>query len=125
MELFLNARSSAPQGNNLFPPAVKSSILPNLSILGVPIGDYLHCSHFIAEKSSNAKVLLSALVEVAAVDLHVAASLLRIHGSYCKLVHLARATHPSLSYDSLQLFDEEVRRCFWTCIAVDILDYHW
>ena len=46
------------------------------------MGDYLHCSHFIAEKSSNAKVLLSALVEVAAVDLHVAASLLRICGSY-------------------------------------------
>eukprot|EP00731_Ephydatia_muelleri_P024253 Em0016g524a len=64
----------SPQGNNLFPPAVKTSILPNLSIPGVPIGDNLHCSHFIAEKSSNAKVLLSALVEVAAVDLHLAAT---------------------------------------------------
>ena len=43
----------------------------------------------------------------------------------CKLVNLARATPPSLSYDSLQLFDEELRRCFWTCIAVDISDDHW
>ena len=43
----------------------------------------------------------------------------------CKLVHLARTTPPSLSYDSLQLFDEELRRCFSTCIAVDISDNHW
>ena len=77
------------------------------------------------EKCSKAKILLSALVEVAAADLHVAASLLRICGSYCKLVHLARTTHPSLSLQSLQFFDEEVRRCFSTCIAADIPDDHW
>ena len=48
----------SPQGNHLFPPAVKSSLSPNLEILGVPIGDhdYLHCSHFIAENCSKAKV---------------------------------------------------------------------
>ena len=39
---FSNCEVFSPQGNNLFPPAMKSSILPNLSILGVPIGDYLH-----------------------------------------------------------------------------------
>ena len=77
------------------------------------------------EKCFKAKILLSALVEVAAADLHVAASLLRICGSYCKLVHLARTTHPSLSFESLQFFDEEVRRCFSTCIAADIPDDHW
>ena len=115
----------SPQGNHLFPPAVKSSLLPNLEILGVPIGDYLHCSHFIAEKCSKAKVLLTALVEVADADLHVAASLLRICGSYCKLVHLARTTPPSLSCESLKFFDEEVRRCFSICIAADIADDHW
>ena len=76
MGLFINFSKCevfSPQGNSSFPPAVKSFIL---SILEVPIGDYLHCSHFIAEKSANVKVLLSALVEVAAVDLHVAVSLL-------------------------------------------------
>ena len=104
---------------------MKSSISPNLEIYGVPIGDCLHCSHFIVEKCSEAKVLLSALVDVAAADLHVAASLLRICGSYCKLVHLARTTPPSLSFESLQFFDEKVRRCFSTGIAADILDYHW
>ena len=102
----------SPQGNQLFPPAVKSSILPNLEILGVPIGDYLHCSHFIADKCSKAKVLLSALVEVAAADLHVAVSLLCLCGSYCKLAHIARTTPPSLSFESLQFFDEEVRLAF-------------
>ena len=77
------------------------------------------------KKCSKAMVLLSALVEVAAADLHVATSLLRICGSYCKLVHLARTTPPSLSFESLQFFDEAVRHCFSTCIAADILDDHW
>ncbi|KAL5505423.1 hypothetical protein EMCRGX_G006854 [Ephydatia muelleri] len=115
----------SPQGNHLFPPAVKSSLSPNLEILGVPIGDYLHCSHFIAENCSKAKVLFTALVEVAEADLHVAVSLLRICGSYCKLVHFARTTPPSLSCESLKFFDEEVRRCFSTCIAAEIPDDHW
>ena len=30
-----------------FPPSVRSSLLPNLDILGAPIGDYLHCTHFM------------------------------------------------------------------------------
>ena len=61
---------------------------------------------------------------MAEADLHVAVSLLRICGSYCKLVHLARTTPPSLSCESLKFFDEEVRRCFSTCIA-DIPDDRW
>ena len=69
--------------------------------------------------------MLSALVEAAAADLHVAASLLCICGSYCKLVHVDRTTPPSLTFESLQFFDEEVRHCFSTCIAADILDDHW
>ena len=56
--------------------------MPNLDILGAPIGDYLHCTHFISGKISQAKGLLSALVEVAAADLHVATFLLRICGSF-------------------------------------------
>ena len=64
-------------------------------------------------------------MEVAAADLHEATSLFRISGSFCKLVHLARTTPPSLSHDSLQFFDEEVRHCFSSCLAVDIPDVHW
>ena len=105
---------------------MKSSLSPNLESLGVPIGDYLHCSHFIhvVENCSKAKGLFTALVKGAEADLHVAISLLRICGSYCKLVHSARTTPPSLSCESLKFFDEEVRRCFSTCIAADILDDH-
>ena len=69
-------------------------------------------------------MIFTALVEVAEADLHVAVSLLRICGSYCKLVHLARTTPPSLSCESLKFFDEEVR-CFSTCIAADIPGDHW
>ena len=35
-------------GNSHFPPVVESSLLPNMDILGVPIGDFVHCSRFIA-----------------------------------------------------------------------------
>ena len=112
-------------GNSLFPPVVKSSLLPNLDILGAPIGDFVHCSRFIAEKCAMPKILLKSLVDVSTVDLHVAFSLLRMCGSYCKLVHLARATPPSHCADYLKLFDEEVRLCFTSCIAVDVPDPNW
>ena len=112
-------------GNSLFPPVVKSSLLPNLDILGAPIGDFVHCSRFIAEKCAMPKILLKALVDVSTVDLHVAFSHLRMCGSYCKLVHLARATPPSHCADYLKLFDEEVRLCFTSCIAVDVPDPNW
>ena len=39
----------SPTIKSSFPPVVKSSCLPNLDILGAPIGDYLFCAHFIAE----------------------------------------------------------------------------
>eukprot|EP00731_Ephydatia_muelleri_P036196 Em0214g2a len=65
-------------GNSLFPPVVKSSLLPNLDILGAPIGDSVHCSRFIAEKCAMPKILLKALVDVSTVDLHMAFSLLRM-----------------------------------------------
>ncbi|KAL5475886.1 hypothetical protein EMCRGX_G025763 [Ephydatia muelleri] len=121
----LNIILVSRNGNSHFPPVVESSLLPNLDILGVPIGDFVHCSRFIAEKCATPKTLLKALVDVSAVDLHVAFSILRMCGSYCKLVHLARATPPSHCADYLKLFDEEVRLCFTSCIAVDVPDPSW
>eukprot|EP00731_Ephydatia_muelleri_P021465 Em0014g56a len=106
-------------GISLFPALVKSSILPNLEILGAPIGDIVH-SRFFAEKHNNFKVS-----DVAAVDLHVAISLLRMCGGYCKLVHLARTTPINLCEDSLKFFDEEVRLCFSSCVAIDVPDPQW
>eukprot|EP00731_Ephydatia_muelleri_P011702 Em0006g596a len=111
--------------NSLFPPDVKSSLSPNLDVLGVPIGDYIHCSQFISERCAQSKALLSAITDVSVVDLHVSLSLLRICGSYSKLVHLARATPPSLCIDSLKSFDDEVRQCFASCLALPIPDSNW
>ena len=54
------------------PPEVRCSLLPNLDILGAPIGDYLHYSKFIAGKCAKSRRLLPGLVDVAAVDLQVA-----------------------------------------------------
>ncbi|KAL5479547.1 hypothetical protein EMCRGX_G023080 [Ephydatia muelleri] len=112
-------------GISLSPASVKSSILPNLEILGAPISDIVHCSRFFAEKHNNFKVLLRAISNVAAVDLHVAISLLRMCGGYCKLVHLARTTPTNLCEDSLKFFDEEVRLCFSSCVAIDVPDPQW
>ena len=82
-------------GNSHFPETVKSSILPHLDILGSPIGDFLHCSRFFAEKLVPFKALLRAMSDVASVDLHVAISLLRLCGGFCKIVHVTRTTYPS------------------------------
>ena len=96
-------------GNTSFPPSVKCSLLPNLDILGGPIGDHLYCSKFIADKCAESKRLLSGMTEEAEVDFHVAVTLLRMCGSFCRMVHIARVTPPSLLSE---VFDEEVRNCF-------------
>ena len=80
----------------------------------------MHCSHFIAEKKcAFSKTLLEALVDVSAIELHVAFTLLRMCGGFCKLVHLARTTPPSHCTDSLKFFDAEVRICYISCMGVD------
>ena len=123
--LFINYPKCEVFSRNGISLSVKSSILPNLEILGAPIGDIVHCSRFFAEKHNNFKVLLRAISDVAAVDLHVAISLLRMCGGYCKLVHFARTTSTNLCNDSLKFFDEEVRLCFSSCVAIDVPDPQW
>ena len=112
-------------GNASFPPTVKCSLLPNLDILGGPIGDYLYCSKFIADKCAESKKVLSGLSEVAEVDLHVAVTLLRMCASFCRMVHIARVTPPSLVSDALEVFDEEVRNCFMLSTAIEISQAAW
>ena len=115
----------ASRGNTLFPSAIPCSTLPNLVILGAPVGDYIHCSRVIAELCAQAKLLLQCLQEMAGTDLQVAVTLLRVAGSYCRMVHLARATPPNLASDALEQFDKAVRECFSTCLAVDVSDGAW
>eukprot|EP00731_Ephydatia_muelleri_P031244 Em0022g758a len=68
-------------GNSLFPPVVKSSLLPNLDILGAPIGDSVLAS--LLRNVQCPRSCLSLLwMSVSTVDLHVAFSLLHMCGSY-------------------------------------------
>ena len=74
---------------------------PNIVILGVAIGDLDFCSSFIATKRMEASALLSQIEQVGVLDPQVALVLLRLCGGFCKLVHLARSTPPSLSSQAL------------------------
>ena len=110
---------------SLFPSDMKQSHNPNIEILGIPIGDKDFCSAFISRKRSEARPLLERLEEVGAVDPQVALTLLRMCGGFCRLAHLACVTPPLLAMASLQLFDEDVRRSFSLCTAVDTTDVAW
>eukprot|EP00731_Ephydatia_muelleri_P007192 Em0003g1440a len=60
----------------------------------------------LAELCTQAKPLLQCLQEMAVIDLQVAVTLLRVAGSYCRMVHLAHATPPNLASDALKQFDK-------------------
>ena len=51
--------------------------------------------------------------------------LIRLCGGFCRLNHIARATPPSFSFKALQLFDEDVRRCFSSSTGIDASDAAW
>ena len=104
---------------------MKASDKPNIVILGVVIGDLDFCSSFISTKRMEARALLSQLEQVGVLDPQVALVLLRLCGGFCKLVHLARSTPPSLSSHALSLFDNDIRRVFSECTRVDTSDTAW
>ena len=86
---------------NSFPVQMKRSNTPNLVLLGAPIGDLIFCAKFIANLRSKSHGLLSRLQQIGPKDPQVAYLLLRFCGSFCKLVHLARSTPPSLVAEAL------------------------
>ena len=65
------------------------------------------------------------LVDVAAVDLQVAVTLLRMCVSFCRMVHIARASPHSLASDAHRSLDEEVKRCFALCTAIEVSTGEW
>ena len=126
MSTFLSACEVFSQSSlDIFPAGIKKSNNPNIEILGSPIGDADFCHQFISHKRSEAQNLLSKLADVGLVDPQVVLTLLRMCGGFCRLVHLARTTSPSLSGAALQLYDQDVRRCFSSCTAVDTSDAAW
>ena len=75
--------------------------------------DYLHCTKFIAGKCAES----SGLVDMAAVDLQIACTILHMCGGFCRMVHIARVTPPS---DALRMLDDEIRQCFALCAAIEV-----
>ena len=83
----------------------------------------IFCAKLVA---IQACALLSRLQQVGSKDPQVAHLLLRFCSSFCKMVHLARSTPPSLLAEALSIFDlEDIYRCFTECTSVDISDVAW
>ena len=104
---------------------MKRSNTANLVLLGAPIGDLIFCAKFISSLRSKISDLLSRLHQIDPKDPQVAYLLLRFCGSFCKLVHLARSTPPSLVAEALSLFYSDIRRCFTECTSVDVSEIAW
>ena len=107
---------------SMFPEDLKVSTVPHFEILGAPIGDYIYCASFVSTKRSEALKLLLKLEDVAIKDPQVALLLLRMCGSFSKLVHLARTTPTTLVSEAFQQFDSDVKHCLSSCIANGISD---
>ena len=97
----------------------------NFEILGAPIGDTIFCAKFIAEKRAGASKSLALLKEVGSLDSQVALVLLRQCGGFCRFVHIARCTPPSLVSEGLHFFDIDVRQCFSDCLSIDLPNTAW
>eukprot|EP00731_Ephydatia_muelleri_P033991 Em0044g11a len=110
---------------SMFPPVMKASHVPHLDILGTPIGDYLFCTGFFAAKRAELTKLLSMLEDVSVIDPQVAFNLLRLCSGFCKMVHLARSTPPSVAADSLKILDLDLRSCFSKCLSLDLTEAAW
>ncbi|KAL5473538.1 hypothetical protein EMCRGX_G028029 [Ephydatia muelleri] len=108
-----------------FPADMKRQHDPNVEILGAPIGDLIFCAKFLAQKQAKAVRLLSQVAEVGSIDPQIALLLLRQCASFCKLVHVACSTPPSLVSEGLALFDGEVRCYFSDCVGIDASDAVW
>ena len=106
-----------------FPVKMKQFSSPNLEILGIPIGDAEFCSAVLDKKRSEARFLLKRLEDVASRP-SGGSLLLRLCGGYCKLVHLARAV-PPFSQSVLQMFDQDVQKCFTSCTGVHPSNVAW
>ena len=86
---------------------MKSSNTLNFEILGAPIGDFVFCAKYASQKCVKAQELLF-FEDIGSVDPQMALLLLPQCGSFCKMVHLARSTPPSLMADALLMFDNDI-----------------
>ena len=101
-----------------FPDEIKKFRLPDLEILGAPIGSDEFCRSFVIGKSNAAEKLLNELPRLE--DPQIAVSLLRQCGSFCKLAHLARCCPPEQTQEMLGRYDDSVLRCFEEATATEL-----
>ena len=97
----------------------------NFEILGAPIGDTNFCAKFIAEKRAGASKFLALLKEVGSLDSQVALVLLHQCEGFCRFVHIARYTPPSLASEGLHFIDIDVRQCFSDCLSINLPNTAW
>ena len=105
------------KGNTSFPPAAKISLLPNLDILGTSGGGgggttCTALSLLLISMLSPVNCSLVWWMWQILTSIQIAVTLLRMCGSFCNMIHLARITPPSLASDALVSFDVKVRQCF-------------
>ena len=62
------------------------------------------------------------LEDVSDIDPQVAFNLLRLCSGFCKMVHLARSTPPSIAADSLKILDLDLRSFFSKCLSLDLTE---
>ena len=79
----------------------------------------VHCGEM-----RNASNFVALLKEVGSVDSQVAL-LLQKCGGFCRMVHIARCTPPSVALEGLHLFDEEVCQTFSDSMCIDPSDLVW
>jgi hypothetical protein len=101
-----------------FPTAVKKSDVPNLEVLGAPIGDDHFCEEFVANKANEAGTLLNQLPELQ--DSQVSLALLRQCGGFCKLAHLTRCCPSEQVGKPLGAFDDAVMGCLEEVCGVEL-----
>ena len=88
------------KGLSSFPPEMKHWIIWEFLLVLLTSAQPSSLKKHVAVKQ-----ILSSLEEVGVVDPHVAFTLLRICGGFCKLVHLARTIHPLHTTKALQIFE--------------------
>jgi hypothetical protein len=101
-----------------FPEKIKKFNLPNLEILGAPIGSDEFCKTYIIAKSCEAGKLLNELPLLE--DPQIAVSLLRQCGGFCKMAHIARCCPPEQVQEMLGCFDDSVLRCFEEATSTEL-----
>ena len=102
---------------------IRKSAVPNMEILGAPIGSSEFCRDFASRKRDKACELLRALPQLQ--NPQIALSILRRCAGFCRLAHIARATPVQSTVAALASFDDDMRRTLDESAAIESTDLAW